>query len=59
MASPRDQMSAIQSRWATTTGHVAGIALLFVAAGMGLGTLIELLDGPDGGAMAGATAITA
>ena len=59
MAGPRDQMSAIQSRWATTTGHVAGLALLFVAAGMGLGAIVELLDGSNGGAMVGATAITA
>ena len=59
VAELRIQMSVIPSRWATTTGPGAGIALLFVAAGMGLGTLVELLDGTDGGAMAGATAITA
>ena len=59
MAELRIPISVIPSRWATTTGHVAGIALLFVAAGMGLGTLVELLDGTEGGAMAGATAITA
>ena len=46
-------------RWTSTTASVAGMALLFVAAGMGVATLVALVDGADAPAMAAATAATA
>ena len=52
-------MTVLHSRWVTTTGHVAGIALLFVAAGMSLGAVIELFDGTEAPAMLVAAAVTA
>ena len=52
-------MTVLHSHWVTTTGHVAGIALLFVAAGMSLGAVIELFDGTEAPAMLVAAAVTA
>lgn len=45
-------------RWETTTGQVAGIALLFVAAGMFSTAVVELAGGEQGPAMALAALVT-
>ena len=51
-------MTGMRSRWATTTGHLTGLALLFVSAGMGLGAAVELVEGPDGAGMLLASILT-
>lgn len=52
-------MSWPRPRWTTTTGHVTGIALLFVAAGMFASAIIEAVSGTDGQAMILASVLTA
>ena len=46
-------------RWTSTTASVAGMALLFVALGMAVATLVAAVDGTDAVALAAATAVTA
>ena len=45
-------------RWASTTASVVGMALLFVAVGMAMATLVAAVDGRDVIALATATAVT-
>ncbi|MDG2427169.1 MAG: TrkH family potassium uptake protein [Acidimicrobiales bacterium] len=47
------------NRWKSTTASVLGMALLFVAVGMTMATLVALVDGADALALATASGITA
>ena len=48
-----------RDRWSSTTASVVGMAMLFVAVGMGLATIVAVVDGRDVAALAVATGITA
>ena len=50
---------SLEDRWASTTGHVTGLALLFMSAGMLVSAIVGLVAGSAGLALLGATAITA
>ena len=54
---PGDRLP-LHDRWASTTASVVGIALLFVALGMVLATVVAVVDGRDAGALATATGMT-
>ncbi len=54
---PGDRLP-LHNRWASTTASVVGIALLFVALGMVLATVVAVVDGRDAGALATATGMT-
>ena len=47
------------NRWTSTTASVLGMALLFVAIGMAVATLVAVVDGADALALATATGGTA
>ena len=49
----------LRDRWASTTGHVTGLAFMFVSAGMLVSAFVGLVDGSAGSALLGATVITA
>lgn len=48
-----------RGRWTKTTVHVTGYSLLFVAAGILLSALVELIDGDNGLALLAASAVVA
>ena len=50
---------SLRDRWASTTGHVTGLALLFMSAGMLVAAIAGLVAGSAGSALLGATVITA
>ncbi|MCH2425689.1 MAG: hypothetical protein MK174_09035, partial [Acidimicrobiales bacterium] len=50
---------SLEDRWSSTTGHVTGLALLFMSAGMFVSAIVGLVAGSAGLALLGATAITA
>ena len=51
-------MSFFETKWETTTGHVAGIALMFVAVGMFASAVLEALGGTHGASILLAAVLT-
>ena len=51
-------MSPANRRWTSTTAHVGGNALIFVALAMALSALVEVIDGDEAPAMFVAAAMT-